>query len=327
MCYSAQVEADYRQYVRRFGATLSLQDFFDTFWRRAQGENLKCPKAMEAAFQDSEDEALAPIRALIAQHHQQQASRWEQELFKQRKRLADAERTLQQRQTRKALDDQRIATQKVSQLMGWLADLRRRTPDAARDHRIYPGQHVPVMVWEDGRRVVKPMRYHCRPAGKPAFFDQKYPGLYNARRDNLQGFWKGQFGHTHGVVLVRRFYENVARHQAEGRELAPGEVAQNVVLAFEPTPPQDLLLACEAEREVSRGLGGSCSMPLAAHARWSAGELQLAAALGDGVAPTRPLLKVVLSAPVDDVSAARALGARAVDALRAQGAAAYLPAA
>lgn len=244
MCYSAQVEADYRQYVRRFGATLSLQDFFDTFWRRAQGENLKCPKAMEAAFQDSEDEALAPIRALIAQHHQQQASRWEQELFKQRKRLADAERTLQQRQTRKALDDQRIATQKVSQLMGWLADLRRRTPDAARDHRIYPGQHVPVMVWEDGRRVVKPMRYHCRPAGKPAFFDQKYPGLYNARRDNLQGFWKGQFGHTHGVVLVRRFYENVARHQAEGRELAPGEVAQNVVLAFEPTPPQDLLLAC-----------------------------------------------------------------------------------
>ena len=94
MCYSAQVEADYRQYVRQFGATLSLQDFFEAFWRRAQGENLKCPKAMEAAFQDSRDEALAPIRTLIAQHHQQQASRWEQELFKQRKRLADAERTL-----------------------------------------------------------------------------------------------------------------------------------------------------------------------------------------------------------------------------------------
>ena len=112
------------------------------------------------------------------------------------------------------------------------------------DGFLYPGHHAPVMVWEDGRRVVKPMRYHCRPAGKPAFYDQKYPGLYNARRDNLQGFWKGQFGHTHGVVLVRRFYENVPRHQAEGRALAPGEVAQNTVLAFEPSPPQDLLLAC-----------------------------------------------------------------------------------
>ncbi len=28
---------------------------------------------------------------------------------------------------------------------------------------------------EDGRRVMKPMRYQCRPAGKPAFYDTKYP--------------------------------------------------------------------------------------------------------------------------------------------------------
>ncbi|RVT54103.1 hydroxymethylbilane synthase [Rubrivivax albus] len=87
------------------------------------------------------------------------------------------------------------------------------------------------------------------------------------------------------------------------------------------------LLACEAEREVSRGLGGSCSMPLAAHAHWVGSELKLAAALGDGVAPTRPLLKVELTAAVQGVDEARALGARAVAALRAQGAAGYLPAA
>jgi hypothetical protein len=50
------------------------------------------------------------------------------------------------------------------------------------------------MVVKNGQLVVKPMRYQCRPAGKPAFYDTKYPGTYNARRDNLEGFWKGLFG-------------------------------------------------------------------------------------------------------------------------------------
>jgi hydroxymethylbilane synthase len=86
-------------------------------------------------------------------------------------------------------------------------------------------------------------------------------------------------------------------------------------------------LACEAERAVSRGLGGSCSMPLAAHARWADGQLHLHAALGDGSQPLRPLLKVALAAPVADHEAARALGARAVAELQALGAGSYLPAA
>jgi putative SOS response-associated peptidase YedK len=70
--------------------------------------------------------------------------------------------------------------------------------------------YAPVMVMENGRRVIKPMRYQCRPAGKPAFYDTQFPGTYNARRDNLRGFWKGQYGHTHGLILVDAFYENVA---------------------------------------------------------------------------------------------------------------------
>ena len=86
-------------------------------------------------------------------------------------------------------------------------------------------------------------------------------------------------------------------------------------------------LAVEAEREVSRGLGGSCSMPLAAHAVWQGDSLCLEAALGDGVDPLRPLLRAASQARVTDAAAARALGAQAVAALRAQGAAGYLPAA
>ena len=66
----------------------------------------------------------------------------------------------------------------------------------------------------------------------------------NARRDNLEGFWKGQFGHTHGVMVVNRFYENVSRHTMEGRELVPGEKEENVVLEFNPNPAHDMLIAC-----------------------------------------------------------------------------------
>ena len=85
-------------------------------------------------------------------------------------------------------------------------------------------------------------------------------------------------------------------------------------------------LAVQAEREVSRALGGSCSMPLAAHAHWQGDTLQLDAVLGHAEVAARPLLRAGVRAAVADDTAACALGREAVAALRAQGAAAYLPA-
>jgi hydroxymethylbilane synthase len=92
------------------------------------------------------------------------------------------------------------------------------------------------------------------------------------------------------------------------------------------TVHQPTLLAVLAERAVSRGLGGSCSMPLAAHAVWQGTSLVLDAALGDAATPTRPLLRTRVSANVADEAAAHALGAEAVARLHAAGAAGYLPA-
>jgi hydroxymethylbilane synthase len=85
-------------------------------------------------------------------------------------------------------------------------------------------------------------------------------------------------------------------------------------------------LAVQAERAVSRALGGSCSMPLAAHATWHGDLLQIDA-LGDGEQVRRPLLRTHLSAAVTDDASARGLGERAAQALRGAGAADYLPAA
>ena len=145
--------------------------------------------------------------------------------------------------TKAATESRRIATDKIAWAMGKLSDLR-RTELKDRDSRIFPGHYAPVMVMENGRLVVKPMRYQCRPAGKPAFYDTKYPGTYNARRDNLEGFWKDLFGYTHGIAIVNAFYENVNRHRVEGRELGSGEEVENVVLEFKPRPTQDMLVAC-----------------------------------------------------------------------------------
>ena len=243
MCYSAQVWADYRRYIRQFGAELDIKEFYELFWRRSSDSKIKVPKAMEAAFAEPKNEAEQRIKAAIDAFAADQTVKLEQELFKQRKRLADAERTLQTKTTKAASESKRIAADKIEWARGKLSDLQ-RTELKDRDSRIFPGHYAPVMVMENGRRVIKPMRYQCRPAGKPVFYDSKFPGTYNARRDNLEGFWKDLFGYTHGIAVVNAFYENVNRHRVEGRELGPDEAVENVVLEFKPRPTQDMLVAC-----------------------------------------------------------------------------------
>ena len=85
--------------------------------------------------------------------------------------------------------------------------------------------------------------------------------------------------------------------------------------------------AVQAERAVSRALGGSCSMPLAAYAHWAGELLKLDVALGHALTPLAPLLRARAQAAVTDDTGARALGERAAQALRDAGGAEYLAAA
>jgi putative SOS response-associated peptidase YedK len=243
VCYSAQVKQAYQEYVRMFGAEIDIREFVKLYASREMGAKVKTAKAMDDAFLRGGTPATDEIAELIASWNKRQLTEIEQLLFRQRKRLADAERTLATKPTKKAAEEQRIATNKIEWAKDKRSDLRRTTPED-RDRRIFPGVYAPVMVMEDGKRVIKPMRYQCRPAGKPAFYDTKYPGTYNARRDNLEGFWRGQFGMTHGIVVCDAFYENVSRHKVEGRDLAEGEAEENFRLEFKPQPQRDMLIAC-----------------------------------------------------------------------------------
>ena len=94
-------------------------------------------------------------------------------------------------------------------------------------------------------------------------------------------------------------------------------------------------LAVHAERAVSRALGGSCSMPLAAHAVWQGQQLVLQAALGDADRLDRPLLRAQASGRIAGFTpgqadlaamteAASQLGEQAAAQLLALGGQAYL---
>lgn len=244
MCYSAQIWADFRKFEREFGAVMNVHRYARLFWEQKEnGSWRKIAKAMKDAFAEPRNEGEQKICDLIAEGDSDLARALELELFTQKKRLADAERALQTKVTKKAQNEQRIARNKMEAAQRALADLR-RTERLPRDARIFPGQHAPVMILQDGQRTLVPMRYQCRLPGWNEVMERKYPGTYNARRDNLEKTWGKLFGHRHGIMVIDAFFENVSRHKAEHRELAPGEREENVVLEFRPSPPHDMLVAC-----------------------------------------------------------------------------------
>lgn len=138
------------------------------------------------------------------------------------------------------------------------------------------------------------------------------------KRLNLSDRIRQYFGVDEMIPCAGQGALGIETRTARPSAGALGEHLQ--ALAHRPT-----WLATAAERAVSRALGGSCSMPLAAHAVWAAdGRLTLTAALGHPIHPERALLRTQAEAEVGDIDAAEALGIAAARALDAQGAAEYL---
>jgi putative SOS response-associated peptidase YedK len=243
MCYSAQVIQVVRKLHRELGIRLDYEEAFSLFMRRLDDPSITISRGFEANFDNPVNDQERQIKAAIDEHRSRTATKVEKDLFAQKTRLVNAERSLKEKETKKAREEVRIATTKIETLTTKLSDLRRSetSPD---DNRIFPMVYAGVIIKQDGQNVLTPMRYFCRPAGKPAFYDKKFPGLYNARRDNLEKFWGEQFGHHHALMVVESFFENVQLHAMEHRQLKTGEEAQNVVLQFTPEPAEPLLVAC-----------------------------------------------------------------------------------
>ncbi|WP_332815003.1 hydroxymethylbilane synthase [Ramlibacter sp.] len=93
----------------------------------------------------------------------------------------------------------------------------------------------------------------------------------------------------------------------------------DVLGALMPLAHQSTAMAVAAERAVSRALGGSCSMPLAAYATLQGEVLRIEAAWGD---PERPglLVRAQASGTIGSAEEAAALGTEVAGRLRAGGA-------
>jgi putative SOS response-associated peptidase YedK len=246
------VTQDLKTLMRHWEAYVDAGGFEELFRRRAEGEDIKIAKAMEANFYDPQNDVEARIKGHIDRYNAQLIKKCEAELFVQKKRLADAERGLSAKETKKALSDQRIATNKIEWNLQKLKSVQ-RTELKPSDSRIFPFWFAPVFIFEDGKYVIRPMRYHCRPNGKPEWYDKKYDGLYNARRDNLEGFWKRLFGKNHGFFVATSFFENVKLHDYEKRALRQDEKPTNLVLHFNPQPTAPMFLVCLWDRWQSPG--------------------------------------------------------------------------
>jgi len=243
MCYSAQVIQVVRKLNRELGIRLDYEEAFNLFMRRLDDPSIAISRGFEANFDNPANDRERRIKSAIDEHRSRLTTKLEKDLFSQKTRLVNAKRLLKEKETKKAREDVRIATNRIETLTGRLTDLR-RSETTSTDNRIFPMVYAGVIIKQDGQNVLTPMRYFCRPAGMPAFYDKKFPGLYNARRDNLEKFWGEQFGHHHALMVVESFYENVQLHVTEHRDLAVGEEGRNVVLQFTPEPPQPLLIAC-----------------------------------------------------------------------------------
>ena len=232
MCYSAQVIDAYDEYCDQFGANIDIEAFADLYGMKLYDNRAKTTPALDSAIKSDKRADLHKVREAVELYQAQQVAKLGQELLEQRDRLAKAELTLATKLTKKATEDKRIATNKIERALEKLDDLQ-RVKRKVGDSRIYPGYFVPVLIMENGKKIVRPMRYQCRIAGSPEKFDHRFPGTYNARMDNLDGFWSNQFGHTHGVAMISAFYEHVK-----------GANGEDVILEFKPHTEQSMHVAC-----------------------------------------------------------------------------------
>lgn len=142
-------------------------------------------------------------------------------------------------------------------------------------------------------------------------------------------------GQYHAIVLaaaglkrlglgtrIRALFEAEQSLPAAGQGALGIEVRadrRDLVDALRPLAHPATWLRVAAERAVSRAMGGSCSMPLAAHADWQGDRLRLRGAWGEPEGASA-LVRAEAMDAVADLAAAEALGARVARALRAGGA-------
>ncbi len=147
------------------------------------------------------------------------------------------------KETKKAREDVRISTTKIETLTTKLSRLRSSEPNEE-DNRIFPFVYAGVIVKKDGQNLLTPMRYHCRPAGKPAFLigNSRVSTTPDATILRSSGASSSDPITPSWSLKASTKTSNVTRWNTA--TLPPSEREQNVVLQFKPEPAQTMYIAC-----------------------------------------------------------------------------------
>ena len=78
------------QISRRFGAQIAWEMFADVFKRRLDTGEFKASRALEQNFENPTTDIERHIKADIDVFRKKNETKWEQEVFTQKRRLADA---------------------------------------------------------------------------------------------------------------------------------------------------------------------------------------------------------------------------------------------
>lgn len=238
MCYSIQVAQSLKRLLRSLNVVMDYEEAERVFLQRLENPtlNINVSRAFESNFDRPANERELRIKSLISEYRRRQRPLIEAKLTEEQDRLDSNQKKLSVKFTKNAEREVGIAGRAIQRLSQNLDDLT-RSEFHPKDERLYPRIYGGFIVRRGDVNVLTPMRYFCRPNGFPASIDGKYPTLYNSRRDNLEGFWRQQFGSHHAIVVMDRFYEFVSRPTAD-------EPKRTVELQFTPQPPQPMLMAC-----------------------------------------------------------------------------------
>src|SRR5262245_59516055 len=148
MCYSAKVTQNIRELARYFSATMDYSEVERLMMERLAGRPIRIARGFEWNFSSPKSAEERRIQELDQEYRSKKVSELEQEVFKQKKRLGDAERKLKVKQTKAALNDQRVATSKIDASIERIALLTGTQPHED-DNRIFPMTYAPIIIERD----------------------------------------------------------------------------------------------------------------------------------------------------------------------------------
>jgi len=214
MCYSARLRAEYDDLVKNYGCKLSLREFAELVRQREKeyDESFRCSIKIP-------DEMLAGVIAQggsTAKEIELVQRRWkvaerrmlEQAINDAGAEFLEAEEKVKAKATKTNQKSFEVKQRKLQKAKAALENASKPPGDS---YRIYPFYWAPIIVEENGSRLIVPARYRILP--RTGVEVPNNYNVFNSRRDSLQSArnWKPLFGKQHAIFPFQNFFEWVER--------------------------------------------------------------------------------------------------------------------